>query len=104
MPAAFAWRNAMRTLCLALLGWLVSTAWSATARGDDDPRAEMTAALIAQADLQPAPLALPVAAAAVRHAAAPSAVKRGTGPRAAGDGARTAANAADAANRVSQRA
>jgi hypothetical protein len=94
----------MRMLCLALLGSLITTAWSAPARGDDDARAEMAAALIAQADVHPTPLALPIVAAAPRHAVAQSAVKRGTGARAAGDVARTPASAADAANRVSQRA
>ena len=95
----------MRMLCLvALLGCLASIAWPGAASADGDPHAEMAAALAAQADLQPTPLVLPVAAAAPRHAAAPSAVKRGTGARAAGDLARTAASAADAANRVLQHA
>jgi hypothetical protein len=94
----------MRTLCLAaLLGWS-ATAWADATRADADPHVEMAAALAAQADLQPAPLVLPVVSAAPRHAAATSAVKRGTEPRGAGDGARTAASAADAANRVSQHA
>jgi len=100
----------MRTRWLAVLGLLALTAWAVAARADavatrdDDAHVEMAAALVAQAELHPTPLALPVAAAAPRHAAAPSAVKRGTGPRGASDVARTAASAADAANRVSQRA
>jgi hypothetical protein len=89
----------MRTLRLALLGCLASiagpTAWSGVAWAGDDPHAEMAAALAAQADLSPTPLVLPVAAAAPRHAAAASAVKRGIGPRAASDVARTAATAAN---------
>jgi hypothetical protein len=92
-----------RTLRLALyFACLASLAWPGAASADGDPHAEMAAALAAQADLQPAPLVLPVTAAAPRHAAAASAVKRGTGSRAAGDVARTAA--ADAADRVSQHA
>jgi hypothetical protein len=89
----------MRTLHLAaLIGWLVSiagpTAWSDVAWADD-PHAEMAAALAAQADVHPAPLVLPTAAAAPRHAAAASAVKRGIAPRGPGDVARTAASAAN---------
>jgi len=49
----------------------------------DDAHAEMAAALAAQADLHPSPVALPTRAAAPLHAAAPSAVKRGVDPRAA---------------------
>ena len=98
----------MRTIAFAaLLGWSVAAAWPGAARADEDPHAEMAAALAAQADLQPIALVLPVASAAPRHASAASAVKRGTGPRPAGDVARTAASAAaaaDAANRVSQHA
>lgn len=79
-----------RMLCLAaLLGFLGSTAWA-----DERAHAEMAEALAAQADLHPAPLVLPSTAAAPRHAATASAVKRGTGPRAAADAARTAANQA----------
>jgi hypothetical protein len=90
----------MRTLRLvALLGWFASiaapTAWSDAASAEDDPHAEMAAALAAQAELQPAPLVLPVTAAAPRHAAAASAVKRGLGSRAASDVARSAASAAN---------
>lgn len=88
-------------LCLSCLA---SLAWPGAASADSDPHAEMAAALVVQADLQPSPLVLPVAAAAPRHAAASSAVKRGTGPRAASDVARTAASAAEAADRVSQHA
>jgi hypothetical protein len=88
-------------LCCACLA---SLAWPGTASADGDPHAEMAAALAAQADLRPAPLVLPVAAAAPRHAAAASAVQRGSGSRAASDVARTAASAADAADRVSQHA
>lgn len=87
----------MRTLLAALLGSLAiagPTAWSASASADD-AHAEMAAALAAQADLQPAPLVLSTAAAAPRHAAAPSAVKRGVLPRAASDVARTADTAAN---------
>src|SRR5690242_19135281 len=94
-----------RTFRLALcLACLASLAWPGAASADGDPHAEMAAALAAQADLQPSPLVLPATAAAPRHAAAASAVKRGTGARAAVDTARTAASAADAANRVSQHA
>jgi hypothetical protein len=77
-----------RTLCLvALLGVFGATAWA-----DDGAHAEMAAALAAQADLHPTPLALPSSAAAPRHAATASAVKRGTSPPAVSDAARTAAN------------
>ena len=94
-----------RTFRLALyFACLASLAWPGAASADGDPHAEMAAALAAQVDLQPTPLVLPVTAAAPRHAAAASAVKRGTGSRAAGDVARTAAGAADAADRVSQHA
>ena len=79
----------------ALIGGL---ALPARAGADTDAHAEMAAALVAQADLQPAPLALPSTAAAPRRAAAPSAVKRGIEPRAASD------VAGAAANQVSQRA
>lgn len=79
-----------RTLCLAvLLGFLGSTAWA-----DDRAHAEMAAALAAQADLHPPPLTLPTTAAAPRHAATASAVKRGTGPRASTNAARAEANQA----------
>ena len=79
-----------RLLCLAvLLGCFGSTAWA-----DDRAHAEMAEALAAQADLHPAPLTLPVAAAAPRHAAAESAVKRGTDPRTAAEAARAEANQA----------
>jgi len=47
-----------------------------------DAHGEMAAALAAQADLHPGPVALPTTAAARTHAAAPSAVKRGIDPRA----------------------
>lgn len=90
-------------LIVALLGWLAS-AWAEPSRAEDDPRAEMASALAAQADLQPTPLVLPVASAALRHASAQSAVKRGIESRAASDVARATAGAADAANRVSQHA
>jgi hypothetical protein len=79
----------------ALFGGL---ALPARADTDADAHAEMAAALVAQADLQPAPLSLPSTAAAPRHAAASSAVKRGIGPRAASE------VAGAAANQVSQRA
>jgi hypothetical protein len=95
-------RATMRTLYLtALLGWFASAAWSSVASADADPRAEMAAALVAQADLQPAPPVLPVAAVEPRHAAAGSAVKRGNDARGARNAARAAASAAEAANRVS---
>jgi hypothetical protein len=89
----------MRTLRLAaLLGWFAviaaPAAWPGVASADD-PRAEMAAALAAQADLSPAPLVLPTAAAAPRPAAAESAVKRGIAPRGSSDVARTAASAAN---------
>ena len=57
-------------------------AFAATANAND-AHDEMAAALAAQADLHPAPLQLPTAAQAPRHAAAQSAVKRGIGPQAA---------------------
>ena len=94
----------MRMLLLvALLGWF-ATAWAEPRRDDDDPHAEMASALAAQADLQPTPLVLPVASAALRHASVRSAIKRGIESRAASGVARPAASAADAANRVSQHA
>jgi hypothetical protein len=94
-----------RTLRLVLcVACLASLAWPGAASADGDPHAEMAAALAAQADLQPPRLVLPVVAAAPRHAAAASVVQRGTGSRTASDAARTAASAADAANRVSQHA
>jgi hypothetical protein len=62
----------------AVLGLI--TAGTAAA---DDAHAEMAAALAAQADLHPSPVALPTTAAAPRQAAAPSAVRRGIDPRAA---------------------
>jgi hypothetical protein len=89
------------TLCFACLA---SLAWLGVASADGDPHAEMAAALAAQADLQPPPLVLPITAAAPRHAAATSAVKRSPGSRAASDVDRTAASAAEAADRVSQHA
>jgi len=94
-------RTSRLVLCVACIA---SLAWPGAAAADGDPHTEMAAALAAQADLQPTPLVLPITAAAPRHAAAASAVKRGTGSRAASDVARTAASAADAANRVSQHA
>lgn len=79
-----------RTLCLAaLLGFFGATAWA-----DDGAHAEMAAALAAQADLHPPPISLPATAAAPRHAATASAVKRGTGAREATDAARAEANQA----------
>lgn len=94
----------MRPLVLAaVLGWF-ALAGSTVARAEVDPHAEMAAALAAQADLRPAPLVLPVTAAAPRHAAAGSAVKRGTVARGAEDAAKPGAGAAEAANGVSQRA
>jgi len=93
----------MRTLCIAaLLGWF-ATARAELPRGGDDAHLEMAAALAAQIDLQPAPLVLPVAAAAPRHAAAASAVQRGTGARGPSEVSRATASAA-AANRISQQA
>jgi hypothetical protein len=87
-----------RTLSLAvLIGWFAFPL-CANAESDDGAHAEMAAALAAQADLQPTPLSLPITAAAPRHAAAQSAVKRGIGSRAASDAAGVAAN------QVSQRA
>jgi hypothetical protein len=92
----------MRTFWLAvLLGGFASTTWAEPAPADNDPHAEMAAALAAQADLQPIPLVLPLTAAAPRHAAAASAVKRGIGSRGASEVARTAS---DAANQASQHA
>jgi hypothetical protein len=79
-----------RTLCLAaLFVFFGSTAWA-----DDRAHAEMAAALEAQADLRPAPLVLPTTASAPGHAATASAVKRGTGSRAAAEAARAEANQA----------
>jgi hypothetical protein len=91
-----------RAISVALLGFLGSVAWADAPAGDahapaGDARAEMAAALVEQADLQPTPLSLPVTAAAPRHAAAASAVKRGIQPRVPVDAAR-------AANQVTQRA
>jgi hypothetical protein len=75
-----------------LLGMAGSTA-SAEAE-DDRAHAEMAAALVAQADLHPTPVSLPVMAAAPRHAAAASAVQRGTGARGANEAAGAVANQA----------
>ncbi|HEY0993778.1 MAG TPA: hypothetical protein VGD80_42275 [Kofleriaceae bacterium] len=101
-PGASHRRTAMRMVLFSgLIGWFVATA-PATASADD-AHAEMAAALAAQADLHPAPLALPVVSAAPLHAAASSAVKRGIPARSAsGDAARGAANAADRASRNAQ--
>ncbi|HEX2685440.1 MAG TPA: hypothetical protein VHN14_02420 [Kofleriaceae bacterium] len=85
-----------RTLLLAAL--IGGFAGPVRADADADPHAEMAAALMAQADLEPASLTLPSTAAAPRHAAAPSAVKRGIPSRATGE------IAGVAANQVSQRA
>jgi hypothetical protein len=49
----------------------------------DPAHDEMAAALVAQIDAHPTPIALPSTAQAPRHAAAQSAVKRGIGPQAA---------------------
>lgn len=88
----------MRTvLCLAVLGLSGSVAWADQTATVDVARAEMAAALVEQADLHPAPLTLPTMAAAPRHAAASSAVKRGTAPR------RPHETAGKAANQVSAR-
>jgi hypothetical protein len=91
-------RTLRLTLCFACLALI---AWPGAAVADGNPHEEMAAALAAQADLHPTPLALPATAGAPRHAAAPSAVNQGNGARTAGDVARTAASAA---NRVSQHA
>jgi hypothetical protein len=98
----------MRALTFTVLfGWFASVAWSSPALAGPDPHAEMAAALAAQADLRlPAPV-LPAIAVGPRHAAAGSAVKRGSDARSAEGATRAAANAAEAteaANRVSQRA
>jgi hypothetical protein len=67
----------MRTFAIAfLLSYLLAGPAMA-----DDAHGEMAAALAAQADLHPGRVALPTTAAAPRHAAAPSAVKRGVDPR-----------------------
>lgn len=86
-----------RTGCFVVLAFCGSLAWADRSAWAEDAHAEMAAALISQADLQPTPLSLPTTAAAPRHAAANSAVKRGIAPRAS-----EAAGAA--ANQVSQRA
>jgi hypothetical protein len=83
-----------RTLCLAASFIFFGGFFGATAWADDGAHAEMAAALVAQADLHPAPLTLPVTAAAPRHAAAASAVKRGTASGAAAEAARLEANQA----------
>jgi hypothetical protein len=49
----------------------------------DTAHDEMAAALAAQIDAHPTPIALPTKAQAPQHAAAQSAVKRGIGPQAA---------------------
>lgn len=82
-------------LITGLLGWL-AVAWPAAASADDATRAEMAAALAEQADLHPAPLALPVASPLPAAAVRP--VKRGAAVRPA-DAAGSAANAADHASR-----
>jgi hypothetical protein len=84
-------------VCLAVPLGFCSLAW-ADRTVADIARAEMAAALVEQADLQPTPLSLPTKASAPRHAAAPGAVKRGTAPRGPNDAAGTAAD------QVSQRA
>jgi hypothetical protein len=87
----------MRSLAV-LFGLVVgSPAQADEAARIDDVRAEMAAALAAQADLQPSPVVLP-SSVAPRRAAAASAGKRGIAPGAANDTAR------GAANQVSQRA
>ena len=88
-----------RVLLTGLLGWIAATAWPAPASADGDPRAEMAAALAAQADLHPVPLALPVAIAAPRTAGV-APLKRGAAVRPA----EVAGNAAKAADRVSREA
>lgn len=86
-----------RVLLTGLLGWAVAAAASVPASADDDPQAEMAAALTAQADLHPVPLALPVVSAAPRSAGlAP--VKRSVAVR-PGDLARNASRAADRVSR-----
>jgi hypothetical protein len=81
-----------RSLFITVAVWL---AFVPVASADvADTRAEMAAALAAQADLHPSPVNLPSRAAAPQHAAAPSAVKRGLPSPAANDAsARTAAQA-----------
>ncbi len=76
----------MRLVSIIAALWMSSAAIAYA----DDPRAEMAAALAAQADLHPGPLMLPTQAKAPLHAAAQSAVRRGVTPA---DGARAAAQA-----------
>jgi hypothetical protein len=83
-------------LLIGLLGALAAAA--PTASADGVAHAEMAAALAAQVDLDPVPLALPVKAMAPLHAAPASAVKRGVPARPANAG-RGAASAADRASR-----
>jgi hypothetical protein len=87
-----------RVLLTGLLGWFAATARPAPASADGDPQAEMAVALAAQADLHPAPLALPVTAAPRTAGLAP--LKRGPAVRPA----EVAGNAAKAADRVSRNA
>jgi hypothetical protein len=92
----------MRMLLLAaVLGWFASTARSEPVAADPDPHAEMAAALAAVAELQPAPIVLPVTAAAPARATT-GAVKRGVGPHAPGEVARAAAGAASQASQHAQ--
>src|SRR5262249_24474137 len=77
---------------IVLLGINGSAVWAET--DGDRAYAEMAAALMAQSYLHPTPISLPATAAAPRHAAAQSAVKRGTGARGASDAAGAAANQA----------
>ena len=63
--------------------WIVALLALAGTAAADDAHDEMAAALVAQADLHPAPLQLPTTAQAPQHAAPQSAVKRGIGPAAA---------------------
>ena len=66
-----------------IMGLLVAgTAYAGTAHD------EMAAALVAQIDAHPTPIALPSKAQAPKHAAPQSAVKRGIGPQAAAAQAR----------------
>ena len=79
----------MRLASFVVAIWLSSTSLAMA----DDPHAEMAVALAAQADLHPTPVSLPSRANAPKHAAAPSAVKRGIAAPASDASARATAQA-----------
>jgi phage terminase small subunit len=79
-------------IAVFVFGALAALATGARADDASTAREEMAAALEAQADLHPGPADLPVTAAAPRHAADQSAVKRGITPRGVSEAARAAAS------------